>query len=189
MRTILNIRGTSGSGKSMVVRGLMARHTLVQPLGDSKKPDGYECAENDRISLFVVGNYESDCGGCDRIRTPEEIAERVRKYAKLGDVVFEGLLITRTFARYQDLNRELKDHRYIWAFLNTPLETCIQRVKIRRESKGNFKPFNPKNTEDTWNRNRRAYQKAKAAGLDARWLSWDASIENAWAWLNGWVTE
>jgi predicted kinase len=199
---IINIRGTSGSGKSTVVRGLMAKFPVINKMGDSKKPEGYEClnsihpdgaftVSSERRALYVVGRYESVCGGCDTIRTPDEIANRIRNYianaplrASQFDLVFEGLLISRTFDRYRLLALEFAPQKYVWAFLDTPLEICLERVAQRRAEKGVLKPLNPANTTDTWKRNVHLYTQAKQAGLDARWLDHKNAVETAWSWLN-----
>jgi hypothetical protein len=178
----------------------MSKFPLVNTIGDSKKPDGYECLRSlspdgaitvaaERHVLYVVGNYESECGGCDRIKTPEEIADRIRTYIMGGpvragrfDLVFEGLLVSRTFDRYRLLTAELAQ-KYIWAFLDTPLDLCLERVKQRRAGKGVFEPLDPKNTTDTWSRNMRNYTRARSAGLDARWLDHRNAVETVWEWI------
>jgi hypothetical protein len=204
---ILNFRGTSGSGKTTVVRGLMAKYPTVIPLGEfpEKKPDGYECRPDrkafdpgddpiaDGPNLYVVGSYKNTCGGCDGIKTQDEACDRVRRYAALGDVLFEGLLISHIFARYQKLDQEMAQahgHKTIWAFLDTPLELCLDRIRERRNARAAAKgvepkPLNTKNTENKWNDARRSFQKAKTAGLDARWLDHTNPIEQSWGWLKG----
>jgi hypothetical protein len=202
---ILNFRGTSGSGKTTVVRGLMSKYPIIIPLGEQpeKKPDGYECRPDrtglapydspvaDAPNLYVVGSYKNTCGGCDGIKTQNEACDRVRRYAPLGDVVFEGLLISHIFGRYklldQEMNRE-HGHTTIWAFLDTPLELCLDRIRARRDARAaangkESKPLNTQNTEDKWHDARRSFEKATSSGLDARWLDHTNPIEQAWEWL------
>ena len=168
---ILNFRGTSGSGKTTVVRGLMAKYPTITPLGEfpEKKPDGYECRPGvDKFNkilpnLYVVGSYKNTCGGCDGIKTQDEACARVRRYAALGDVLFEGLLISHIFGRYKLLDQEMKKehgHTTIWAFLDTPLELCLDRIRARRDARAAAKgkepkPLNTQNTEDKWHDARR----------------------------------
>ena len=202
---ILDIRGTSGSGKSTVARGLMAMYPNITPLGPEveKKPEGYECRPDrqglaphdsplaDMPNLYVVGSYKNTCGGCDGIKTQEEACERVRRYAAQGDVVFEGLLISHIFERYHKLDKELEaahGQHTIWAFLDTPLEVCLERVRVRRETRATAKgkvasELDPKNTVDKWHDARRGFEKCQAAKLDARWLDHTNPISQAWAWL------
>jgi adenylate kinase family enzyme len=183
---IINPRGTSGSGKTTIVRGLMDKATNIRPIGGTvKKPYAYELS-GFRRPLFIIGGYENVCGGCDGIPTQDAICHRVRKCAAEGDVIFEGLLISHLFGRYQALDRELTSngHHYIWAFLDTPLELCLERVIARREASGRARgPFNPKNTTQKWHDMRRVFKKCEASKLDARWLSHETATEDVYKML------
>lgn len=206
---IINIRGTSGSGKSTVVRSIMAMGA-ASPIGDNeKKPDGYivQIPSLDR-NVCVVGPYVTACGGCDQISTQDEICDRIRAYSTLGHVLVEGLLMSHSFARYAALDRELfeKGQHCIWAFLDTPLDVCLDRVRWRREERraakgGEFKELNVKNTTDKWNDNRVVYERFGAgrkndwrltpkfgyAGppvkLDARLIDYTRAAEQVFEWL------
>jgi adenylate kinase family enzyme len=229
---IVNLRGTSGSGKTTVVRGLMEKYPSIRALGPEKKPEGYECLmanfPGNPPPLYVVGSYKNVCGGCDGIKTQDEICDRVRRYAGLFEqgyelqlgtdqaapivsaltgpphVVFEGLLISHLYSRYLNLDREMKDkfgQHTIWAFLDTPEEVCVDRVKDRRARRHAEKvrvklaqgkpappelgPLNEKNTRQKWHDMRRVYQKCQRDGLDARWLDHTNPIEQTWDWLRG----
>lgn len=144
---IINIRGTSGSGKSTVIQNLMKVSALVRPLIVKGRVEGY-CLDmpditNDRI--YIIGRYETPCGGCDGIPTQNEVCRLVRKYAKLGHVVFEGVIVSCCYKRYLDLFHKLKQP-YRFAFLSTSLEVCLNSVEKRRAARGAKKPFNPANT-------------------------------------------
>jgi hypothetical protein len=209
---IINIRGTSGSGKTTVVRGIMAKG-IAAPMGEnSKKPDGYLVKLPFAPKpLFVVGSYENTCGGCDAISTQDEICDRVRAYASLGHVMMEGLLMSHSFARYAALDRELhaQGHHCIWGFLDTPLEVCLDRVRARREAarlaKVNPPPpkeLNTKNTVDKHRDNQEVYLKFLNAKkedwklvskfgfnglpvrLDARIIDHTNAIEQVYSWLS-----
>lgn len=162
MATIVNIRGTSGSGKTTAVRYVMKKLGVVSNIVSSKsKAPGastrYRLQYGKRVvgyrlsgGVLVVGRYETACGGCDGIKTQEEIVERVKKFAYMGEVVlFEGLTLGTIYTRYYELSALLKKsgHRFIWAFLDTPIDVCIKRVLKRRRLAGNTKPFNTKHTE------------------------------------------
>jgi thymidylate kinase len=49
---------------------------------------------------------------------------------------------------------------FAFAFLDTPLSTCISRVRKRRKAAGNTKPFNPENTQKLFFANLRYLQRA-----------------------------
>lgn len=209
---VINIRGTSGSGKTTLTRGIMAKG-IVASMGDNqKKPDGYLVKLPFAAQpLFIVGSYENTCGGCDAISTQDEICDRVRAYSSLGHVIMEGLLMSHSFARYAALDRELAETgvKSIWAFLDTPLEVCLDRVRARREAarlaKANppdFKELNVKNTTDKWKDNQEVYQKflngkkddwkrdvhkfgytGEPVKLDARMIDHTNGVEQVYGWL------
>ncbi len=185
---IINLRGTSGSGKSTIVRGIMERADKVTPVsGTIKKPHAY-LLEGYPRPIYVIGSYENICGGCDGIPTQDAICHRVRTCAAEGDVLFEGLLISHLFGRYQALDRELTEqgHQYIWGFLDTPLELCLERVIERREASGRARgPFNPKNTTQKWHDMRRVFKKCEASKLDARWIDHTNPIDPVFGWFHG----
>jgi len=190
--SVINVRGTSGSGKTTVARGQMTMGDVIPLPGDegtAKKPEAYSIATQGKPLLYLIGSYENVCGGCDGVPTQDEICRRVRKYAPMGDVLMEGLLMSHLFSRYRDLDRELHAQGipFIWAFLDTPLEVCLDRVQARRNARfalkgGVQKPFNPKNTIDKWHDMRSVYGKAIDAGLDARWVPYETATEVVASW-------
>ena len=190
---IINVRGTSGSGKTTAIRELMAQYVPggTQTLyGESvTKPEGYRLVSMDEslAPLYVVGSYENVCGGCDQIKTQDEICDRVRRYSLLGDVVLEGLLMSHVYGRWAALADELQTS-FIFAFLDTPEELCVQRVKDRRAARAEAKgvvlePLNETNTRQKWKDNRRTYEKFRSSGHDARWLDHTRPGEILMQWL------
>lgn len=172
---IINIRGTSGSGKSTIVYNLMdiwPWKPCVQP--GSKKWSAVQIDSPHGI-IYAIGSYQTQCGGCDGVPTQDEVCRRVRYYAKRGHVLFEGLIVTSCYARYRDLMDELGDYKM--CFLNTPLRTCISRVKKRRKKKGNNKPFNPANTEAKFHQTRRTIERAEEDNVDYQILDYKHATE------------
>jgi hypothetical protein len=218
---VINPRGTSGSGKTTIIRGIMEKATKKVALGDNpRKPEGYVLDLPGKHTTFVLGSYENTCGGCDTIKTQDEIVERVIRYA-VGpefaipsaptNVLFEGLLMSHTFARYAALDRLLntKGVHCIWAFLDTPLEVCLERVNQRRQERtAGAEPVNPHHTSEKWNGNRATFRKFdKGNGkdwasvnkilapgvpkvdfpyphLDARWVPYQDAVETVFSWLD-----
>lgn len=139
--TIVNLRGTSGSGKSNVARQLMesgAAEISLAPYtalnGANRFVTGYFITD---LSLIVVGPYKVMAGGCDRIWTQDQVCESIRLAARQAkNVFFEGLLVSGIFSRYLALSKELGG--MTWAFMDTPVETCIARVRARTAA-GEFK--------------------------------------------------
>lgn len=201
---IINIRGTSGSGKSTVVVRLMeatarkdllkqvwydgTRELLIAP-GEPvpAKPAvlrGYHIQSNSNgESLRIVGKYETACGGCDGIKTQNEVQHRVQGWHNDGhNVLFEGLLISHIYGRWAQLAKD-NPGEFHFAFLDTPLETCLARVAQRRAARGNDKPLNPTNTEQKWKDARRVYHKALHDGLECDWWDADKLYEMLEYWL------
>lgn len=143
--SVIDIRGTHGSGKSWIMHELIRLYEGEPLLGGDGKPLGYELKSIDAI---IIGKYSNVCGGCDQIGKPEEIVRRVRLFtASYTHVLLEGILVAHTFKRYHELAIELTESgvvdNYHFCFLNTPLKQCISRAIARRKAKGNEKPFNP----------------------------------------------
>jgi hypothetical protein len=154
MSTILNLRGTSGAGKSTVAHTLlkMFNWKIVEYGGASgKKPMVYEITlRQNKPFLYLFGGYRTQCGGCDGITDYQTIVPLLlSKYAPKGDVLFEGLLIS---GGYGSVGRSMslaqsKGHQAVFALLDTPLDLCLRRVNERRRARGVMEPVNPRNTE------------------------------------------
>ena len=118
--------------------------------------------------------------------------------------------MSHSFARYAALDRELDQQgiHCIWAFLDTPLEVCLDRVRARREERRlakavvpEFKELNVKNTTDKWNDNKEVYHKFRnrnskdwklvpkfgysgpPIALDARHIDHTRAVEQVYEWL------
>lgn len=148
---IIQIRGTSGSGKSTIVRSILELFPKdkVKPVMrvGRKRPIAYRCKGNP--DLAIIGHYETKCGGCDTISIPGQsypmIFELIRRNAEEGrNVLFEGLLISGDVKWSSKLN----DLNFLIIELTTPLVDCLESIndrrKIRLEEK--YTPVNPENT-------------------------------------------
>lgn len=148
--TVINIRGASGSGKSTLVHRYLSEHThepIMATLSDWKKPKivAYKCFPKINEALpdekkwlhnnitYVIGRYETQCGGCDTMSykgSHEDIETMVRAALMKGNVIFEGLTISSTLTRWQRISDEYPG-QYVWAFMDTPVEECHQRILAR----------------------------------------------------------
>jgi hypothetical protein len=141
--TIIKIHGCSGSGKSTAARDLMAGRLVGPIMGMNGKIEAYRLEGG----TFILGSYENACGGMDTVGTADDVMKLVDKYSILGNVVFEGLLQSTYYGRMGAHSIKWgKD--YIYAFLDTPLELCLERVVARRAASGRNNKFNPKLTAD-----------------------------------------
>jgi len=168
--TILNIRGTHGSGKSHIVHTLL-KEDHHEILSNSGRILGYSIPKYD---LGVVGRYSNVCGGCDGIKTADMVCDRVRDFAnEYRNVVFEGILVSHTFGRYRDLALERAADDFRFLFLNTPLAMCISRVKGRRAERGKTGPFDPKNVIKDWHTIwKKVQKKCRQDRLQVEVLNW-----------------
>lgn len=147
-----------------------AYELLRTALGDNAKP------------LYVIGHYETACGGGDTIKTPAEVFDLARKAAETGsDVLFEGIISQDDTTRTIELART-HDVRVI--FLNTPLAECLAGIQARRDERGDDRPLNPKNTESRMKRCQSHYSKLRDAGLKVEKLSREAAYLNICGYLH-----
>jgi hypothetical protein len=186
---VVNLRGTSGSGKSTVVRRLMQLCRTVPTFQPKRRqPIAYICRNDSfpsRSPLYVPGHYEGPCGGCDTIKTTQDVYELV-EWAAMGemDVVFEGIMFQDgALARFLEFNRSF--HPTVIE-LSTSIEDCVASVQARRDARGDERPFNPKNTIDRAERVRRGCAKLRDNGVTVLTLDREAAYQKCLELL-GWV--
>lgn len=190
MSTIITIKGTNGSGKSSVVRALIAHCGKTAKLRFNNKEAGYRCLYGDG-TLFVLGKYKSACGGMDSSFSYKGAAEDVMMcldiLAARGHVVCEGIIAVNYYgfgrvARFVD-EQEAKGNHVIFACLDTPVEVCVKRVQQRRRLRGNYKPFNPDHLLHKHDALLRMQEKFREAGYDTRVLSHEDPLQTLLRWL------
>jgi hypothetical protein len=143
---IINIRGTSGSGKSSLVRRIMGLFTMEEVMKPPRrKPIGYHGVNDNGVTLWTVGHYETDCGGCDTIVSLDEVYSEVRDAADKGfNVLYEGIMASGEFRRCVQLYRDgYKVHAIA---LDTPMTDCLKAIQERRDARGDIRPFDPTRT-------------------------------------------
>lgn len=145
MRTIVKLHGTSGAGKSFVA------HQLLKAFPENRMSLTFDGKEEAQViycglstPLYILGKYNTTCGGCDALHASVQI-ELLHKYAALGHVLYEGLLASEYYGKLGEAS-EKYGANHIFAFLDTPIETCIERIMRRRRAAGNTKPLNEDNT-------------------------------------------
>ena len=174
---IINVRGTGGSGKSTLVRQVMARYPHVEPefiLG-RKRPIGYVCARAGFPDLYVIGSYETPTGGCDTIGTPAQAFAIVDERARQGDdVLFEGIIVQDSLRRLIELNQAHAG--VVVVFLNVPLDVCLASIATRRIERGTVKALNPRNTTNRARTVERSMAKIAAAGITNHWAGREEAL-------------
>lgn len=186
---VINIRGTSGSGKSSLVREAMKGYRRVRPVHepDRKRPIYYVLTDHPaRPDLTVLGHYETACGGCDTITEQDRIFELARDAVRRGqDVVFEGLLVSAEFRRTAQLGADLKGVADFYVLhLDVPLAECVAGVQSRRTARGDERPLNPKNTESKHKGTRQTCSRLAAAGVHVEASSREGGLRLVNMWLD-----
>lgn len=162
---IIQVRGTSGSGKSTAMRAFMEGAGCwngVQVSG-RRRPLYYR---HEDLSVAVLGHYESPCGGCDTIGSARAVYALVQDL--LGSpqpprvIVCEGLLLSED----TKWSLQMPDLRAL--FLTTALGECLDRIRLRRQKAGNDKPLDESNTANRVRTIDRAYAKLREAGIYCR---------------------
>lgn len=160
---IIQIRGTSGSGKSTVMRQVMDSFEngwWETHRRGRKQPLYYVNETNDR--LLVLGHYASPCGGCDTIGSARQVYELTTELLAENPqriILQEGLLLSED----TKWSSQLPDLRAL--FLTTPLDRCLRQIESRRKSVGNDKPLNPANTTNRVGVIERARGKLESVGV------------------------
>lgn len=170
---IISLRGTNGSGKTTVVRELMARSRTKRPIYGilgPRYPESYQLDVEAHAPLFVLGPYTTPSAcGMDGITNYDVGLDLVRKYAAKGHVLFEGLIVGKLWGRMGALLEELSPvHGAVLLYLSTTLEECIDRVVERRRRAGDVRPFNEKNLRAVYGQvrsNLEAVRKKQVVGL------------------------
>lgn len=135
MTTIIQVRGTSGSGKTTVMREVMDGITNKwKPnfIEGRKRPLYYSY-----MGLYaVLGHYEIDCGGCDTIGSVPQVFRVIESLqSNFKFILGEGLLLSEDVIWVEKYDANI-------LFLTTSVDRCLKRVEKRQQAKGR-KPKDP----------------------------------------------
>jgi hypothetical protein len=183
MHTVVKIAGCSGSGKSDIMRHVIDLAKL-RPYVPSKsvKVEAY-MGTYEGAHVTVLGSYVNQCGGMDGIQGKDIRIDLIRKYAGVPNSItfMEGLIVGKCYGEIGKISEEENQMgRWLYAWLDTPLEVCISRVMQRRVDKGNLKPFDPERTMlQNWKTSFSAYRRAGEAGHPQHLIDWRMSSKVA----------
>lgn len=165
---IINIAGTSGAGKTYLVRGFIAwaeKRGVVKPcyINDRSTPIGYDIILPKSKTIHLVGAYEdADTAGCDTIRDVVWVYDYIREQYGAGKhVVYEGLFMMN-MTRGPQLAAELENVTVLQ--LADPLAVCIGSINKRRELRGEGPLLKKENTVGNFNRANSYCDKMRGAG-------------------------
>ena len=176
---IIQVRGTSGSGKTTVVRKVMERMGDWEPFYKEgrRKPLGYTWP-----GCMVLGHYEIDCGGCDTIGSAPKVYDTIIELKPKIHVLSEGLLWSEDVKWSLALTEQGYEVRAL--FLATEPEECLRRVTIRQKGR---KPIDPARVRRKLMTRVETIDRARArlvnSGIYCRRLSLEQSIKRILSWL------
>jgi hypothetical protein len=163
---IFKLAGTSGSGKSSFVRAAFKLWKFEPVLWAANKPKIKEYVAQVKPGeplaglykrVVLLGDYSSPCGGMDGVSSKEDRHAMVVRYAdrtaenRKALVLCEGLLFGGVYGITEGLgvlSERKESGPWVYAFMSTPLDVCLERCKQRRAARGVTEPMNPKNTTD-----------------------------------------
>ncbi len=197
---IIRLAGTSGSGKTTLVRQLMEKRN-AQPILwpeeiDQKKPPkirgyNFEVSELARFGL-IIGRYNLTTGGADIAfnskvngrNSMERLQDEVQYWAEppiqRPVILFEGLIVTSVWGRWAQMAQEHPEYGVVFAFLDTPLDTCRANVAKRNQNKprSGDPVRQDRNLRDKFETCQRQIPKGKEAGLDIRMIRYEHGLED-----------
>lgn len=147
---IIQICGTSGSGKSHLMRSFLklAKKVELEHIKGRAAPISYYLPKQD---LVILGAYDAPTGGCDTIHDIAQVFGLVRRHHEAGvHVLFEGLFCMNQ-TRAPQLAQEVGKN-YVVLQLTTPLATCLASINARRAERGEEALETKKNTIDNYKR-------------------------------------
>lgn len=143
-KTLVQVRGTSGSGKSTVIKTAMGilergrKSTWQSVYVDGRRKPILYVLDN----IVVLGHYEIDCGGCDTIGSAPKVFELV---TTLSDIIPDVIDVSNLVVLSEGLlwGEDVKWTQNLlslgWSvvsmFLNTSLEDCLAGVESRQNGK------------------------------------------------------
>lgn len=133
---VINIRGTSGSGKSYVMRKVLAGLPDARPIHGAlgpKRPEAYFRAGSKPVA--IIGPYGTEIGGCDVVVGSLGIQGCIELFKKYHDrgasVLFEGLILSSMWGAVGEWMESVKRECVI-VHLSTSLEDCRRGLDRRQ---------------------------------------------------------
>lgn len=135
--------------------------------------------------LAFIGDYSpaasaATTAGLDRVHTQEEakgMIEAVAEFYNPIAVLFEGVVVSTIFEPWLNFSRvTLLQHgeEMTWAFLDTPLEVCLQRIQARNGGQ----PIKEDLVADKHRTIARVRDKALAAEAPVVDLHWETALSD-----------
>lgn len=179
---IISVRGTSGAGKSYLVRAVTAAWAtdgsveIMYPAPRKRKPAGQIFRRGDR-RLFVPGHYEIANGGIDTLPSLQYAYEMIYHHHEIGcDVLYEGKNMSDSTPPLIRLRDEYDwDARVV--LLATGLEQCVEGVRKRGHK------IAETSIAKTYRKCEKDFERFKAAGLICLKADREQAAQEILKWL------
>jgi len=169
---IIQVCGTSGSGKSHLMRSFIE---YSRKEGRVQEKDGGYLIHLNGSGLFVLGKYDVPTGGCDTIHDIASIYARIEDAVGNHDhVLYEGLFVMNQTRGPQLAEKYGKEMALLQ--LTTPLATCFASINARRAERGDGELANHKNTQDNYRRATNYCAKMRDSGARVFRVSRDEAL-------------
>jgi P-loop Nucleotide Kinase1 len=136
----INLKGSHGSGKSTLAMQMIEldlNHAFVMIPGFTK-PMAVHCPAFD---FLIVGRYlpGRNCGGCDALDSSATMKHVLTiLWRKQPHLLFEGIIAASIKVPFLEFLTEKAaefPRRISFCFLDTPLELCLERIRLRNGGK------------------------------------------------------
>lgn len=186
MTKIVKIHGCSGAGKTTVARGIMRECKVIDTERNEKgKPLYYQLYHPSVTQpIILIGSYENTCGGVDTIPEVQTVLDFIDQLHPTAHIILEGLLISTYYGKMGEHSKRFGQD-YIYSFLTTPVDVCLDRIYQRRADSGRNNKFNPQLTIDKWNTIASLKNKVRTMGHRVEELDWtrDDLSKQVISWL------
>jgi hypothetical protein len=194
---VINPRGTSGAGKTWLVREIMAayRRAGAEPKAIMRegrsRPFGWRLSHpRGGRTLAVIGDYQATRGGTDTIpKTDGGLDQAFRLTQALADdghdVVLEGYQLSGDHAGTAALaEAQARQGRALHVLcLDVPLEQCVRNVVARRRARQGARPAIERTARAGQEALREACTLLRQSPVTLEWLDAVSALERSLALL------
>ena len=177
---IINLRGTSGAGKTTIVRSVIRSVDTATPIFGalgSRQPEAIQLHRFPR-PLFALGPYPAV--GADTIVSRlgvQGVIDLLEKYSPRGNVIFEGLIISSMFGA---IGAWLHNHPpAIIAVLDVTAAECLAGLIARQGDR----PKAAKTQEAHYRNTFKVADKMRLIGMRVEMLKRDGAVATIRGWL------
>ena len=191
---IINIRGTNGSGKTTLARALITPKAQPVDLVWYDNPTKRDPGRRSSVEgwgtsggYLAVGKYSTGCGGMDTIKTFDLQQQAVMAATRLPGsprhVICEGVLASTVAGSWLEFfkQQEAQGNRVLVAYLDTPLELCLERIRERqRATDRGEREIKEDLVADKIKSIKATRSKMEFAGIPTVLLRHDQAVEDLW---------